>query len=125
MGAAIAAIIAGLITIGTTVGTGVAKKKQTQRAQKEARGLYNQQTADQQKQQNIDNSLARRSLRMNEKQLSFQEKMFDEQSKDTEAQLKSEIGKANTQFQNQAADKLFTNPEESYLFKSRISGRYR
>lgn len=121
----VASIIMGLIALGSTITTGVVKSRQTKRAQGEARSLYNQQRTLQNRQNNFENKMATQNLDMQEDQLSFNEKMNEEQMKDTEAQTAYDIGKANTQFQKKAVDKMFPSAEESYLFKSRISGRYK
>lgn len=120
----IAPLIFGLFSIGTAIGTGALNRKSQKSAQKENRAMYEQQLADEKKQSKIDNSIASKRLAMGDRDLSFQENMFSEKSKDTEDKIKYDLGKANMSAQKKASDKLF-NPEENYLFKSRISGRYR
>lgn len=120
----IGSLITGLFTIGTAIATGAATRTSQKRAQKENKAMYEQQLKDEKKQTLFDNSIASKRLAMGDENLNFQEKMFNETSKDTENKIKYDINKANVSSQKKATDKLF-NPEENYLFKSRISGRYK
>ena len=119
-----AAIITGLIAIGATVAEGVLSSNAQDDAQKEARKLYNQQRLTEQRQQNIENRNARRSLALSQRALDFDQGMLQQDMAQKEAEKQDLIKQNKRESFMQGLSGINENKDQSLLFRQNAAARW-
>ena len=124
MGTICAAVIMGLIAIGTTIVEGVMSSNAQDDAQKEARSLYSQQRIAEQRQQNIENKSAKRSLALSQRALDFNQGMLQQDMAQKEIEKQDLIKQNKRESFMQGLSGINENKDQSLLFRQNAAARW-
>jgi hypothetical protein len=120
-------IIFSLIMLGATVGTtviqGLAQKSANEKARISARGIAEQNRADEQSQLKITNRLAKNKLNFNEQKLQQSNAMLNEYKKDKRTEQNYLLNKTTQGFLGETAKRTL-GTDEDWLMKSKLLNRF-
>ena len=119
-----AAVITGLIAIGTTIIEGVMSSNAQDSAQREAQDLYNQQRKAEQRQRNIENRSARRSLDLSQRALDFDQGMLQQDMAQKETEKQDLIKQSKHESFMRGLSGINENKDQSLLFRQNAAARW-
>ena len=119
-----AAVITGLIAIGTTIVEGVISSNAQDSAQREAQDLYNQQRKAEQRQRNIENRSARRSLDLSQRALDFDQGMLQQDMAQKETEKQDLIKQSKHESFMRGLSGINENKDQSLLFRQNAAARW-
>lgn len=110
-------------TVGTTVIQGLAQKSANEKARISARGIAEQNRADEQSQLKITNRLAKNKLNFNEQKLQQSNAMLNEYKKDKRTEQNYLLNKTTQGFLGETAKRTL-GTDEDWLMKSKLLNRF-
>ena len=119
-----AAVIMGLIAVGTAVVEGVMSSNAQDDAQKEARSLYSQQRIAEQRQRNIENKSAKRSLALSQRALDFNQGMLQQDMAQKETEKQDLIKQSKHESFMRGLSGINENKDQSLLFRQNAAARW-
>lgn len=119
-----ATIIYGLATVASAVIMGLSRKRQGDRARREARSLSEVSRKDEHRKLGMANRLSRDRLNLNQEKLDFEKDTAEKNIALQKERDRYDLGKASQSFLKKAGSVITGKSDESWLYKDRLLGRF-